>query len=322
MVQELMAEHVIAERIIGVSSAIRRVREQIARVARLDLPVLIQGPTGSGKELVARALHAASQRPGRFVAFNVCAIPESLFEGTLFGYVKGAYTGAVSGASGYLADADHGTAFADEISGLPLSLQPKLLRAVELREYQQLGSSTDRRSNFRLVTATNEDLTALVAAGRFRSDLAERLSTIVIDVPPLADRREDIRLLVRYFASRAAANASGDVTTFDEDAMRVMQTYDWPRNVRELRNVVERACAFASGPTINADEVVSAMGKHGRQQSAPAPTKGEEVERRQLLALLAEMGWDTARAAERLGVHRATIYRRMQRLGIPASRMY
>lgn len=313
-------EQLIAEQIIGDSLAIRRVREHIARVAALDLPVLIQGPTGSGKELVARALHAASGRSGRFVAFNACAIPEPLFEATLFGYAKGAYTGAVSHATGHLADADHGTAFADEISGLPLSLQPKLLRAVELREFRPLGTNADRRCDFRFLSATNENLASLVEAGRFRSDLAERLSTIIIDVPPLAERREDIPMLVRHFACRAAANALCRETTFDDDAIRTLQAYDWPRNVREFRNVVERACVFANGSIITVSDIIVAMGRPMSEQSRRTVVSRSDVERRELLAVLEATDWDTAQAAMRLGVHRATVYRRMERLRIPVAR--
>lgn len=302
--------------LLGDSAVMRRVREQVRRVAPIDLPVLIQGPTGAGKELVAQALHAASGRPGRFVPFNICAIPESLFEATLFGHVRGAYTGATRDAPGHLQEADAGTAFADEISGLALALQPKLLRAVETRVYRPVGDRVDRCSDFRWVSASNEPLGALIASHRVRRDLAERLSTFMIEVPPLAARREDIPLLVRHFLAHSSVNHARGRLEMNSAALGVLGAYEWPHNVRELRNVVERVCAFADTAIITAEDIVAAIGTTSATPSrVPVETRAE-AKRRELLAALVEAQWDTTVVAERLSVHRATVYRRMDRLGI------
>jgi DNA-binding NtrC family response regulator len=286
------------------------VRALVERVAPLRMPVLIQGPTGSGKELVARALHDLSGRRGRFVAVNVCAIADAMFEATLFGHVRGAFTGALGDAAGYLAEADGGTLFLDEISGLSLPMQAKLLRAIETREFRPVGARRDQRSDFRVVAATNEEMQLLVATGRFRADLAHRLDVVSIDVPPLAERLVDVPPLARHFA--AAASAS-DVR-LAPDALERLQGHDWPGNVRELKNLVERAVALAAAESLHACDVEAHL-RRPRTAAAPAPDAAAG-ERDELVALLARCGWDTAEAARRLGLHRATVYRRMERLGI------
>src|SRR3954470_19051267 len=193
----------IGSAIVGDSSAIQQLRALIATVAPTRLPVLVEGPTGSGKELVAAALHQASGRRGRLVAFNVCAIGDALFEDALFGHVRGAFTGAANDSAGFLREADAGTVFLDEISGLPWALQAKLLRAVETGEFRPVGAARDARSDFRVVAATNEHLDDLVECGRFRADLKHRIGGVVISVPTLAERVDDIPDLTRYFARRA-----------------------------------------------------------------------------------------------------------------------
>jgi two-component system response regulator HydG len=295
--------------IIGQSPAIRRVRELVERVAPLALPVLIEGPTGSGKELVARALHLLSGRRGRFVAVNVCAIAEAMFEATLFGHVRGAFTGAVGDAAGYLAEADGGTLFLDEISGLSPAMQAKLLRALETREFRPVGARRDQRSDFRVVAATNEPMHRLVAGGRFRADLAHRLDVVSIDVPALGERLEDVPALARHFAASASTAAS----PLAPDALERLQRHDWPGNVRELKNVVERAVALSSADTVSAADVEAHL---RRSLAASAPESPSDADRGELLALLARCGWDTSEVARRLGLHRATVYRRMERLGI------
>jgi len=224
--------------------------------------------------------------------------------------VRGAFTGAVGDAAGYLAEADGGTLFLDEISGLPPGMQAKLLRALETREFRPVGARRDQRSDFRVVAATNEPLHLLVAGGRFRADLAHRLDVVSIEVPPLAARREDVPLLARHFAALASAAAA----PLAADALARLQAHDWPGNVRELKNVVERAVALGEGETLHADDVEV----HLRRRAAPAPhlAPAADRERDDLLALLARCAWDTAEAARRLGLHRATVYRRMERLGI------
>jgi DNA-binding NtrC family response regulator len=314
-----MNDRVVDTFIVGQSFAIRELRALIAKVAPARLPVLIQGPTGSGKELVARALHGVSGRRGAFVAFNVSAIAETLFEDALFGHVRGAFSGAVADSPGYLVEADHGTAFFDEIGALPLVLQAKLLRAVEAREFRPVGARRDRSSDFRIVTATNEPLAALVRRGAFRADLAHRLSGVVLEVPPLAARREDIPLLVRHFVAQERPICASTID-FTDEVMDRLCAYSWPGNVRELRHAVDRLIALAPTSLIGLPELTAILSSSVVTQHRPADLRSEE--RRQLLALLDAAQWDTKDVAARLGVDRVTVYRRMRRLGIatPLSR--
>lgn len=290
--------------IIGDSPAVLGLRALIAVAAPSHLPVLIQGPTGAGKELVAAALHALSKRTGRFVAFNVCAIGDSMFEDALFGHVRGAFTGAISDSLGLLREGDKGTVFFDEISGLHASLQAKLLRAVETQEFRPVGASRDARSAFRFVAATNVPLERLVAAGAFRSDLAHRIGAIVIHVPPLVHRLEDIAALANHFL---AASGCGRAV-IDEAAVRMLQRHTWPGNIRELKQVVEWACLLGDGQ-LSARVIEVALSQ--RMQGEPRMDDARAyVELRGLLDI---HGWDTQSAARALGVHRATLYRRMKR---------
>lgn len=309
--------------IVGNSVVMRDLRALIRRVAPTNLSVLIQGPTGAGKELVAQALHTASGRCGRFVPVNVCAIPETMFEDDLFGHVRGAFTGAISDKSGYLAEADRGTLLLDEIGSLALPLQAKLLRAIETGEYRPVGARNSRRSRFRVVTAINESLATLVTAGRFRSDLAERLSGIIIDVPPLSERPEDIPALAAHFA--AAFSNGNPGATLTSGAIRMLQSHDWPGNVRELRHAVQRAIALSGRRVLGHEEIIDTLGLVEGTLTSNTPAPAEDyphaAARRRLIQMLRECTWDTARVAERLGIHRATVYRRMDKLGIPAPRV-
>lgn len=296
--------------IVGESTAARAIRSMIDRVADTDLPVLIVGPTGVGKELVAQSLHHISGRIGQCVAVNVCAIAEPMFEAALFGHVRGAFTGAIRDAGGLLLEADRGTLFLDEISGLPLAAQSKLLRAIETHVFRPVGANRDRASAFRVVSATNERLDRLATEGRFRWDLLHRLSGVVIDIPPLSERLDDIPLLIAHFIAANGLGARG--VTVDERGIRALQQYHWPGNIRELRHVLERSAALSSAPALDRDDIMRAL-EHGQR---PKQSLVEHAERDHLVDILKQHDWDTAAAAARLGVHRGTIYRWLQRLGI------
>jgi len=301
----------IENHIIGESTVIRQLRERIVKFAPSRVPVLIQGPTGAGKELVAESLQRLSGRSGTLVPVNVCAIAESMFEDAFFGHVKGAFSGAERDTVGFLGEAHRGTLFLDEIGGLARSAQSKLLRAVELGRYRPVGGRADSCSDFRLVAAANEDLGALVEAGHFRFDLLQRVSAVVISVPALDERPEDIPLLIEAFVSRASRDVS--VPRFSVDALRLLQERQWPGNVRELRNVVESVLAVVRDEVIEAYDIESVARRADRTTSSVGSVI---VGRRELLALLGKRDWDIQSVAESLGVHRVTIWRWMQRFGI------
>jgi len=299
--------------ILGKSPEIVAVRNLIMKIAPRREPVLICGPTGAGKELVAEALHLASGRAGRFVPFNVCAIPETMFEDALFGHIRGAFTGATSEAQGYLVEAHAGTAFFDEVSGLTPQMQVKILRAIETGVFRPVGARMDRRSDFRVVAALNEPLDDLLENGRFRHDLAHRLATFVIHVPPLVERPSDIAVLARVFAERASPAHFPQVELMPS-AIRALEQYEWPGNVRELRNVIHATVALADSPSITGPMLIETMARRG----AKIETAGKlAFQRRQLLELLNDCDWNTVEVADRLGVDRATVYRRMTSAGIP-----
>jgi DNA-binding NtrC family response regulator len=304
-----MTEQVIGRFLLGESLPMRRLRSLIARLAASDAPVLIEGPTGSGKELVAEALHVGSGRPGAFVPLNVNALADGTFESSLFGHVRGAFTGAVHDVPGYLAEADRGTAFFDEISSLAVSTQAKLLRAIETRAFRPIGARCDCRSDFRLVTASNDNLIELVAEGRFRADLFHRIGALVVRVPALADHLEDLPVLARHFARRSG---TGEAVPISDEAIERLIRHVWPGNVRELRNVVVFAAALADGPTVGIAEVSTAL---DIRASVAAPDD-RAWKRHHIVSVLADCGGDIARVAERLGLHPSNVYRLMRRLGI------
>jgi two-component system NtrC family response regulator len=311
MLPRTIGDPIIGDAIIGDAPRIRELRALIARFAHRAEPVLIEGETGSGKELVAQALHVTSGRPGRFVPFNVCAIPDTMFEDALFGHVRGAFTGALGESPGYLLEADRGTAYFDEVSALSGPMQAKLLRAIETGEFRPVGARVDKHSQFRVVASVNEPMRDLVRTNRFRLDLSYRLGALVLKVPPLRERREDLPALVAVFAERASGD--GGVVPFSSEAMRVLSQYDWPGNVRELRNVVTTAVAIAEGPTVEARVVLDLLGENDPMASGP-----EVVVRRrdQLLEVLERLAWNTREVARELRIDRATVYRRMAALGI------
>lgn len=308
------ASHDPASALVGSSERMATLRAQITRFARSGIPVLLHGPTGSGKELVAAAIHRESGRSGSMVAINVCAIPDTMFEDTLFGHVHGAFTGATSEMAGVMAEANGGTLFLDEISALPLSSQAKLLRAIDAGVFRPVGAPRDRVSDFRIIAATNESLSQLVATGHFRSDLLHRLGGVVFQIPSLRERIEDIPELVDHFLARIG---SADRCILTGEALRQLAEHRWSGNVRELRHAVERISVLAQGASVTR-EVVRAALESSPDASSPAAVHHTD-EARQFVGVLDQHGWNTAEVARQLGVHRATIYRRMERLGIPLS---
>ncbi len=306
------------EDIIGVSPALGRVLKLAETVARTDSTVLIYGETGTGKELIARAIHNLSPRhDNSFVKLNCAAIPTGLLESELFGHEKGAFTGAIVQRIGRFELAHRGTVFLDEIGEIPLELQPKLLRVLQEREFERLGSTRTLRSDSRLIAATNRDLAAMVERQEFRGDLYYRLNVFPIHMPPLRERRADIPLLVRHFADHFARRMKKSVETIHSETMKVLTQYHWPGNVRELQNVIERAVILSTGPVLKVP-----LSDLKTSATANASTNGgtlEDAQRKHILAALEQTNWvlgGANGAAARLGMKRSTLQFRMRRLGI------
>jgi formate hydrogenlyase transcriptional activator len=306
-------------------------------VAPTDSTVLIYGETGSGKELIARAVHNLSGRKSSaFVKLNCAAIPTGLLESELFGHEKGAFTGAISQRVGRFELANRGTMFLDEIGEVPLELQPKLLRVLQEREFERLGSTRTMRTDARLIAATNRDLEALVAEQKFRSDLYYRLNVFPVRVPALRERPEDIPLLVRHFVQQYSRRLGKVIDTIPSDVMSALTRYSWPGNIRELQNVIERAVILTSGPVLTVrteglrpqtQPVSSTSATNGRVPAAPGTrhirATLEDTERQEILDALQKANWIVAGpegAAARLGLKRSTLQSRMQKLGIRISR--
>jgi formate hydrogenlyase transcriptional activator len=312
---ELRTDHNFEE-IIGDSPALKRVLHQVETVAPTDSAVLVLGETGTGKELIARAIHDLSRRRERtFVKINCAAIPTGLLESELFGHERGAFTGAIAQKIGRFELADGGTIFLDEVGDIPLELQPKLLRVLQEQEFERLGSTHTRRVDVRVVAATNRNLEEMVAAGTFRNDLYYRLNVFPIAVPSLRERPEDIPALVRYFAQKFARRMKKRIETIPADAMAALCRYPWPGNVRELENAIERAVILSSGPALRVP--VSEF----RARAVPSSVGGtlEATEREAIVRALRETNWvlgGAHGAAARLGLKRTTLQSRMRKLGI------
>ncbi len=304
--------------IVGKSAALRNVLKQVETVAPTDSTVLIYGETGTGKELIARAIHDRSKRrTGTFVKLNCAAIPTGLLESELFGHERGAFTGAISQRIGRFELANHGTIFLDEIGEIPLELQPKLLRVLQEREFERLGNSRTLRTDARLIAATNRDLEAMAGENKFRPDLYYRLNVFPVQVPALRDRPEDIPLLVRHFVEQFARQMNRDIDTIPTETMNALTRYSWPGNIRELQNLVERAVILSS------DNILQVPLQDLKRRSASAITSSietlEETERAHILAVLEKTKWKLSGpngAAERLGLNRSTLQFRMKKLGI------
>ena len=304
--------------LIGDSAAFREVTQAIAMVAPVDSAVLLLGETGTGKEVIARAIHEAGpRRHQRFVAVNCAAIPSGLLESELFGHERGAFTGAVAQSFGRFQAADRGTLFLDEVGDLPLELQPKLLRALQEQQVERLGSGGRPTSvDVRVIAATNQDLEEMVQRRAFRADLFYRLNVIPIRVPPLRERAEDIPLLIAHFVRRFAERQGKKVEHIPDDVIATLKHHSWPGNVRELQNVIERAVVGTTGPTLRLP-----VPEHRVDRAAASSRTLAEVEREHIVATLQATngvlgGWNGA--AARLGLSRTTLISRMQRLGISA----
>jgi PAS domain S-box-containing protein len=305
------------EEIVGHSNAIKRVLNQVETVAPTDSTVLILGETGTGKELLARVIHDLSPRKSHtFVRVNCASIPAGLLESELFGHEKGAFTGAIAQRIGRLELAHEGTIFLDEVGDIPLELQPKLLRVLQEKEFERLGSNRTISSDVRIVAATNRDLTKLVASGQFRSDLFYRLDVFPIVVPPLRERREDIPLLVQYFLARFAKKMKKNIETVPPERMQALIRYSWPGNIRELEHLIERAVILSRGSALNIPPFETSPAEETPLSSS---TKLESVEREHIIRVLRESKGKIGGpggAAERLGMNRTTLNSRMQKLKI------
>lgn len=327
------------EEIVGKSDALRRVLEQVETVAPTDSTVLIYGETGTGKELIARAVHNLSSRQSNgFVKLNCAAIPTGLLESELFGHERGAFTGAISQRVGRFELAHRGTMFLDEIGEVPLELQPKLLRVLQEREFERLGSTRTLRTDARLIAATNRDLETLVSEQKFRSDLYYRLNVFPVRVPALRERPEDIPLLVRHFVQQFGRQISKAIDTIASETMTTLIKYPWPGNIRELQNVIERAVILTKGPILNIPSdglrvsnanLIPPVAAAASQSATPSGgshnmrTVLDDAERQQIVAALEQTSWTVAGAngaAARLGMKRSTLQSRMQKLGIRISR--
>jgi len=306
----------ITSGVIGSSPKFRRALENVELVAPVDCSVLIHGETGTGKEVIAQAIHEGSpRRQHRFVAINCAAIPAALLESELFGHERGAFTGALNQRVGRLEAADQGTLFLDEIGDLPLELQPKLLRALQQQEFERLGSSRTTRVDVRIVAATNQDLWGMVKRHRFRADLYYRLNVFALTLPPLHERESDIRLLVAHFVRTFAERQGKSIDIIPDEVLRALERYPWPGNIRELQNFIERSVILSRGTELQAPiaELLSTL------MPCAAPRTLADADRAHIMTTLRETNWVVGGvngAAARLGLKRTTLIAKMRKLGL------
>jgi formate hydrogenlyase transcriptional activator len=322
LTEEMVSSGTGFEGIIGKSSVLRRLLQTVETVAGGDSTVLLLGETGTGKELIARAIHSRSPRKARpFVKLNCAAIPTGLLESELFGHERGSFTGAIAQKIGRLEVAHQGSLFLDEIGDIPLELQPKLLRVLQEREFERLGSTRTQKVDVRIVAATHRDLEGMILDKQFRSDLYYRLNVFPIQVPPLRERPGDIPLLARHFVQQAAQRMRKAIDTIPSETMEALIRYRWPGNIRELENVIERAVILSPG------RVLRLSPRDLKSRITPGQNTDrhqtlEEVERSHILKTLKETRWvlsGPSGAASRLGLNRSTLYFRMKKLGIVRS---
>ena len=303
-------EFVGADNIIGTSPPMRKVLEMIEHVARTDATVLIRGESGTGKELVARAIHANSpRRYAPIIPVNCGGLPETLLETEFFGHEKGAFTGAQYRRKGRLEMADGGTLFLDEVGSIGVKMQVDLLRVLETKEFTRVGGMKPINVDFRVICATNEDLEKAVTDGRFREDFYYRINVFTIEVPPLRARRADIPVLANHLFERFSRHMETRITGITPAAMTLLENYDWPGNVRELSNAIERAMVIGKGPSIRPED----LPLRARTRAESPPDSLAEVEKRHIAAVLAKTEWNITRAAELLGVDRATVYNKVKK---------
>ena len=314
----------ITQNMVGQSPAMQRLFRLIGKLAPTESPVLITGESGTGKEMIAAAIHLQSRRAHRpFVAVNSSAIPETLFESELFGHIRGSFTGATSDRIGLMEHADRGTIFLDEVAEMPLSVQVKLLRALQSGEIRPVGAKESKRVDVRVLAATNRDVKKALADGSFREDLYYRLNVFHIELPPLRERREDIPLLANYFLEKYARELAKPVRRFSESARMYLMRYDFPGNVRELENAIERAVTLADGSEITQADLPPAI----REPRVPLLDQGNafpysenltlaQLEAEHIRRVLLHAAGNTTKAAKSLGISRSTLWRKMREYGL------
>ncbi len=309
------------EDFIGESPQVQRVFDVLKVVAPKPVTILVEGPTGTGKDLLAHIIHQQSPRANKpFIKVNCAALPENLLESEMFGYLRGAFTGADRDKPGRFQLADGGTIFLDEVSELPLALQAKLLRVIEDREFFPLGARKTVKVDVRIITACNTPLAQQVEAGLFREDLFYRLNVIRVHVPPLKERRQDVPLLIRRFIQKRNVEQGTFICRFDPAALEQLLNYDYPGNVRELENILEHACLLCQGEIIQGDHLPWSLrdDKTSLGSASSTGSDSQESERQRILAALNQAGWNRGHAALSLGIDRSTLWRHMKRLGIQA----
>jgi two-component system response regulator AtoC len=322
--KDIKKDQVKTDIMIGRSTVMQNIYKTIGRIANSNATVLIRGESGTGKELVARAIHFNSIRKDKnFVKINCASIPENLLESELFGHEKGAFTGAVTAKQGKFELAHQGTIFLDEIGEMSLATQAKLLRVLQEREFERVGGTETIRVDVRIVAATNKDLEKSIDEGTFREDLYYRINVVDIVMPPLRERKEDIPELVEHIIKNCCLEHGKTITGFSREAMKLLEAYDWPGNIRELKNVCERAVLMSSGPVLTIEDLPLSLQKSNRRVEWLGEIQGDslkeivaEVEREVILKALEENNWNRSATAQALKINRSSLYAKMKELGI------